>query len=274
MKANLREIIRSTQKYNFHAHTQWCDGRSTLEQIAMAAADAGFEHFGFTPHSPIPIPSPCNMSEADLTAYRAEIERVGKLLEGQVKLYRGVEIDFLGEDWGPASELFANGDFDYTIGSVHFIPAQDGTLIDIDGRFEHFKERMEQHFHNDIRYVAETFYSQSHRMLELGGFDILGHLDKISQNASYFQPGIEEEGWYKRLVDDYIDHVAAVNPIVEINTKAREQHGRFFPHERYWRRLLDAGIDLCVNSDAHFADRVNASRAEAFATLEKLSASQ
>lgn len=210
------------------------------------------------------------MLEADVQAYRAELDRVRRLLEGQISLYFGVEIDYLGDEWGPASLMFAQGSFDYAIGSVHFIPAQDGTLVDIDGRFEHFSRRMAAHFDNDIRYVVETFYKQSHKMLDAGGFDILGHFDKISQNASYFQPGIERLPWYEKIIDEYIDHIIAAGVIVEINTKAREQHGRFFPHERYWRRLLDANVDLCVNSDAHFAHRVNASRDDAFELLDKI----
>lgn len=267
---DLRAIIRSSTAYNFHAHTQWCDGRDTLESIARAAADAGYKHFGFTPHSPVPIESPCNMSADDLEAYRQEVEVVGKNLEDRIKLYRGVEIDYLGPQWGPASRMFAPGNFDFSIGSVHFIPNREGELIDIDGRFERFKERMQTNFNNDIRYVVRTFYDQSHAMLDAGGFDILGHFDKISQNASYYKPGIEDEEWYKRLLNDYIDHVIASGVIVEINTKAREQHGRFFPHESHWERLLDAGVDFAVNSDAHYANRVTASREEAFGILNAI----
>ena len=267
---DIRDIIRSTRHYNFHAHTQWCDGRDSLEAIASEAAARGFEHFGFSPHSPVPIESPCNMSAADLDAYRAEIDRVGTALDGRVKLYCGVEVDYLGPQWGPASELFQNGRFDFTIGSVHFIPAQDGTPVDIDGRFTNFCRRMDEHFHRDIRYVVNTFFSQSHRMLDAGGFDILGHFDKISQNAGYYLPGIEEQEWFKRLLDEYIDHIVASGVIVEINTKARLEHGRFFPHQSLWKRLIDAGVDLCVNSDAHYAERVDAARREAFEILDRL----
>lgn len=267
---DLRQIIRSTRAYNFHAHTQWCDGHDTLEAIAGAAFDNGFEYFGFSPHSPLPIESPCNMTADDLFPYFDEIARIRKEFDGRMQIYHGVEIDYLGPHWGPASPMFAPGKFDYSIGSVHFIPAQDGTPVDIDGRFERFRQRMSENFHNDIRYVAETFYRQSHEMLAAGGFDILGHFDKISQNASFFRPGIEDELWYKNLVDEYVDHIIASGVIVEINTKARQEHGRFFPHERYWKRLVEAGVDIAVNSDAHYASRVDASRSEAFDILDSL----
>lgn len=267
---DIKSIIRATRAYNFHSHTQFCDGHDTLEAIARAAADLGYLHFGFSPHSPVPIESPCNMALGDLSAYRSEIDRMRHEMNGRMQIYLGVEIDYLGPLWGPAHPMFHDGTFDYAIGSVHFIPSQEGAWVDIDGRFEHFKERMELHFHNDIRYVVETFFRQTHSMLDEGGFDIIGHFDKIAQNASCFRPGIETEAWFAKLVDECIDHVVASGCIVEINTKAREQHGRFFPHERHWKHLIDAGATLMVNSDAHFADRIESARAEAFEILDSL----
>lgn len=267
---DLKGIAAATRAYNFHTHTQFCDGRNTVEEMARAAADAGILHLGFTPHSPIPIESPCNMAESDLPAYFSEIARMKNELEGRINIYTGLEKDYLGSEFKEAESKFGDLKFDYTIGSVHFIPAPGGEPVDIDGRFENFKVKMEHHFDNDIRYVVETFYSQSHAMLADGGFDILGHFDKIAQNASYFRPGIENETWYRTLIDDYIDDIIARDFIVEINTKAREQHGRFFPHERYWKRLADAGLTLIVNSDAHYVDRIVASRDEAFVLLDKI----
>ena len=55
---------------------------------------------------------------------------------------------------------------------------------------------------------------------------------------------------------------------IELNTKARSEHGRFFPGERYLPQLVGAGIDILVNSDAHYPDRICASRDEAFAILD------
>lgn len=267
---DIREIIRNSRAYNFHAHTQFCDGHDTMAAIARAAVEAGMTHFGFSPHSPISIPSPCNMAEADIPAFRAAMACLADSLGSHIKLYTGMEIDYLGPQHCAASEPFASLPLDYTISSVHFIPNQEGRYVDVDGRFESFARKMEADFHSDIRYVVETFYAQSEQMLAMGGFDILGHFDKIALNASYYQPGIEDEGWYKTLIDKYIDHIIESGVIVEINTKSRVEHGRFFPHHRYWPRLIKAGVDLMVNSDAHYAARVEASRAEAFEILKSM----
>ena len=109
-------------------------------------------------------------------------------------------------------------------------------------------------------------------MLSAGGFDILGHFDKIAQNGSMYHPGLEDEDWYRRLIDDYIDAIVASGVVVEINTKAYAGHGRFFPGERYFPRLKKAGVTLVVNSDVHVPALMDASRAEAFSMLDSVNA--
>jgi len=267
---NLREILSSTDSYNFHSHTQFCDGRDTIGTMALAAVENGFEHFGFSPHSPFNIPSPCNMKATDVPAYIAEVRRVAKIYDDHCHFYAGMEIDYLDPKCGPASQVYQDYGLDYAIGSVHFIRNRQGEYIDVDGHADAFFEKMTKSFGNDIRYVVEEFYRASAEMLASGGFDILGHFDKIGHNASCYHPGIEDEQWYQDLLDNYISQIIDSGVIVEINTKAREQHGRFFPGERYWQRLIDNGVTIAVNSDAHFASRVNASRDEALNLLKSM----
>lgn len=264
------EIISRGELYNFHSHTQFCDGRAPMADFAAAAVAAGFTHYGFSPHSPVPIESGCNMTEADVSLYFDEVARLKALYAGRINLYASMEIDYLGPEWGPSTSYFQLLPLDYRIGSVHFIPSQDGQLIDIDGRYERFKARMASDFHDDIRYVADTFFDQSIEMVEQGGFDIIGHFDKIGHNGDHYRPGLEEMPWYRKRVDELIDAIVAAGLVVEINTKSWKDHGRMFPAVRYWKRLKDAGVTIIVNSDAHYPDLINASRAEALGILRAL----
>ena len=267
---DFKAIVSTTDKYNFHTHTQFCDGRVTMDEMAKAAVDAGFRHVGFTPHSPIHILSPCNMSHESVALYKENLQKLKETYRGQCEFYLGMEIDYLDPQHGPSSQQYRDYNLEYSIGSVHFIKNQKGEFVDVDGKFESFREKMHRFFDNDIRYVVNEFYRASNEMLELGGFDILGHFDKIGQNASYFQPGIEDEGWYQDLVDGYINKIIDSGITIEINTKARKEHGRFFPGERYWKRLKDAGVPVVINSDAHYSELVNASRDEAFEIYRSL----
>lgn len=282
MKPDIRQIIRTTEAYNFHSHTQFCDGRDTMAAMAAGALEAGMKHYGFSPHSPIPVESGCNMRREDVPAYLAEVDRLRREYEGRVSLYAAMEIDYL-DTWGPADDYFRSLPLDYRIGSVHFIPSlvNPGKEVDVDGRPSRFIEKLHSEFDDDIRYVADTFYARSLRMIEAGGFDIIGHFDKIGFNASVFAPGIEDEPWYRQHIDDMIDALRVADVVVEINTKAMlpnldarpedvaMHRPRLFPSPAVIKRLADAGIPLAVNSDAHFASRITAGREAALGILRQ-----
>lgn len=262
-------------RYNFHGHTQFCDGRASMDEFAAAAVAAGFRHWGFSPHSPVPIESPCNMSAGDVDVYLNEVKRLNDLYAtGPIRFYAGMEIDYLGADWGPTHPYFRELPLDYRIGSVHFVPDPDtGTPIDIDGRFESFRRKMHDYFHDDLDYVVNTFFDHSIAMVEAEGFDIIGHFDKIGHNGAHFRPGLESEPFYRRRLSQLIDAIIASGVTVEINTKAWSEHHRMFPAPENWATLIKARVPIIINSDAHYTDRIDASRPEAFGMLAALTES-
>lgn len=258
------------QPYTLHSHTQFCDGRYRMEEFAKAAAEAGFSHYGFSPHSPVTVESGCNMRREDMGKYLAEADRLKELYDGRMKIFTSMEIDYLGDDWGPAHEYFRQLPLDYRIGSVHFVPTQEGVPVDVDGSPERFAARVKECFHGDLRYVVEKFFEQSIKMVESEGFDIIGHFDKIALNASFVESGIDRTGWYEALVRDLIGGIEKKGITVEINTKHYAKYGRFFPDTRFWKELEERRIPIVVNSDAHYTALINSSRPEACAILEEI----
>ena len=268
---DFKQIINSTDLYNFHSHTQFCDGRDKMENFVISAINKGFKHLGFTPHSPIPFHSPCNIAEDKVAEYFSEFNRLKQKYGDKIALYRSFEIDYINE-WGPANDYFKNIDLDYRIGSVHFIPsfADEDIFVDIDGSPEAFKRKMSEHFFNDIEGVVISFYTQTLKMIEAGNFDIIGHFDKIGFNASCFKPGIENEKWYDDLVKETFDAIMDCKYWIEINTKAYVNNNRFFPNIKYWRWLVDYNAPVLFNSDVHFPELINAGREEAMELYRKM----
>lgn len=265
---NFKEVVKRTKLYNFHTHTQFCDGRADMSCFIQEAIVQGFKDVGFSPHSPIPFSSPCNMKSDDVETYFAEIRRLKSIYGDKINIYASMEIDFL-DDWGPAHEYFSKLPLDYKIGSVHFIPSfkDDGVYVDVDGSSESFREKMSLYFDGDIKRVVESFYRQTLKMIAAGNFDIIGHFDKIGYNSSVYCPGIGEEPWYNNLIEQTLDAIKENSCIVEINTKAFECHKRFFPNERYFKLLKKYEIPILINSDAHFPELLNSGRMKAFELL-------
>lgn len=264
------DVSLITENYNFHSHTQYCDGRAPMEVMTEAAIDAGLLHYGFTPHSPVCCESGCNMSYESVKSYFEEVNRLKEVYGDRIKIYTSMEIDFLSKDFGPHIDYFQRLPLDYRLASVHFVPNYDGIPIDCDGRFQRFKQRLHEEFYDDIRYVVEKFFEHTLIMIEMGGFDILGHFDKIAHNASLAQPGIEEESWYESLIDDVISKSKYANLAIEVNTKAYNEYKRLFPSEKWLNKVLDAKLKIIVNSDAHYPDKINSGRNEAFEIIRNI----
>lgn len=264
------EVAQTTRAYNFHSHTQFCDGRASMEEMAVAAFGQGMEHYGFSPHSPIICPSGANMSANDVEAYLDEAKRLSDLYGGRMEVYTGMEIDWLNADFGPHIDSFQKLPLDYSIGSVHFLRNREGEWVDIDGRPERFLRYLDEKFGGDLRGVVERYFEQELYMIERGGFTILGHCDKISRNASARDSQIETYGWYQSLLADVAEACASRGLPVEINTRRADEEDRYFPREHLWRWLAEKKVPLIVNSDAHEPAGISSGREKAFAALKRL----
>ena len=265
-------ITQDTDLYNLHTHTQFCDGHAPMEEFVTEAIAQGFTHLGFTPHSPVSVESPVNMTREQVQEYFDEMERLRQAYGDKIHLYTSMEIDYVSVGDGPADDYFKQLPLDYRIGSVHFIPAinDPDVMVDIDGKFQGFKERMGKYFDCDIEYVVKTFYSQMMAMVEEGGFDIVGHMDKIGFNASEYREGIDEEPWYDKLVIDLFENIMDHHLVIEINTKAWLQRNRFYPNLKYFGMLKRFNAPVVVNSDAHYPTLLNSGRMEALKLLNVL----
>ena len=269
---DFQHITQETDLYNLHTHTQYCDGHAPMEEFVVEAIQLGFTHLGFSPHSPISVESPCNMTREQVQDYFNEIERLRRAYGDRIHLYTSMEIDYVSVGDGPASDYFRQLPLDYRIGSVHFIPAIDNpeVMVDIDGKFPAFKARMGKYFEWDIEYVVKKFFSQMMAMVEEGGFDIVGHMDKIGFNASQYRDDIDEEPWFDKLVIDLFENIMDHGLTIEINTKSWLQHNRFYPNLKYFGMLKRFNAPVVVNSDAHYPTLLNSGRMEALKLLSVL----
>lgn len=271
---DIASLVARESKYVLHSHTQFCDGHADMSTMAEAASKAGLRVYGFTPHSPVPVESPCNMRLEDVAPYLAEADRLRDIYLPSMQILKSMEIDFLSHDFGPHIDYFQKLPLDYLLGSVHFVPTKDGMPVDCDGRYSRFEQNLKQAFGGDLRYVVEKYYEQVLTMLERGGLDMLGHFDKIAGNASIADPKIENQSWYEALIDDVISHAVSAGVVVEINTKAIIDRKRLYPAQRWWNKIIEAGLPIAVNSDAHDPAKIEIGREETFKLLNSCQLSE
>ena len=253
---------------NYHSHCSFCDGRAPLEEFVKEAISQGFYSYGVSSHAPLPFPTQWTMEWGQMEAYLDEFKNLRQKYADEIELYVGLEIDYLNEESNPSVARFTELPLDYRIGSVHLLYDAAGEVVDIDCSPAVFKERVDRHFNGDVLRVVRMYFDRLFRMVELGGFDILGHADKMHYNASCYHPGLLDEPWYEALMKDYFSLVASRGYLVEINTKAYDSLGTFYPNSRYWELMKEYQIKILVNSDAHYPERINAGRMEALRLLQ------
>lgn len=259
----------SSNRTNYHSHCSFCDGHAPIASFVEEAIRQGFVSYGISSHAPLPFPTRWTMNHEQMPDYLAEITRLKSLYSDQIELYAGLEIDYLNETSNPASPYFQELPLDYRIGSVHMLQASSGEYVDIDTRPEQFAENLHTYFDNNLRQLTTAYFEKQIRMVQGGGFDFVGHADKMLDNARYCQADITEQGWCKDLIRTYFEQIAAQAIPVEINTKKYLRAGIFFPDRRYFSLLKELHIPVLVNSDAHFPATISSGRPEALQALQE-----
>ena len=255
------------QLSNYHSHCTFCDGRSMPENFIKFA-------IAHKSHSPLPFETFWNMSKDDMPEYLMEIKRLKEKYQEQLEIYVGLEIDFLDESYNASIPYFTNLPLDYRIGSIHFLPIalplEEKNMACIDGSFKDFQHSVDTYYKGEIRHLVTHYFQSTQKMIELGGFDIVGHMDKIYMNGHKCNGFDFEADWYQKPFNDCLHLIAEKGLMVEVNTKNLLKNQETYPHTYYLHRLLELNIPVMVNSDCHYPDLVNDGRTEAFEILKRI----
>lgn len=225
---------------SYHTHTPYCrhaDGEP--EAYVDAALASGVSEYGVSDHAP-QVPEPYDdwrMLDAELPAYLEWIERARTHAAGRIPVRAGLECDWLDgcEPW--IESLRSRHDWDYLIGSVHYLAGWD---------FDNPKWLGSLWSECDVEDVWTRYWKEYARMAESGLFDILGHADLIKKF------GYRPDGDLARFYEPVIDAIAASGAAIELNTAGwHKPCGEAYPSCEFLELACSAGIPLVISSDAH-----------------------
>ncbi|MDR2385404.1 MAG: histidinol-phosphatase [Tannerella sp.] len=247
-------------KANFHTHCNFCDGRNPAEDFVKAAIAENFRACGFSSHSPLPFETFWNMPACKMPAYLNEIKRLKTLYAADIEIYASLEIDYLDESYNASIPPLQTLPLDYRISSIHFMPWQlphkEENMICIDGEYDAFELSVNRHYGGNIKTAVQKYFDNSMKMVAAGGFDIVGHIDKIYMNARRHKDFDMNASWYRNPFLELLDLIAEKELIVEINTKNKIKKGHTYPHVNSYRDLCKRKISVMINSDAHSTDLI------------------
>jgi len=255
---------------NYHSHNTFCDGRSSMEDFVKFALAKGVMKYGFSSHAPLPFNTFWNMKIDDFVDYQSEFHRLKLKYNSRIDLYLGLEIDYIHNFFEIQNKLFSTDNFDYLIGSIHYTDVlPDGNYWTIDGNFEDFKRGLNILFDGDIRAAARRFFEISSVMVDKGGFDIVGHFDKITLNGSRFKEFDVSESWYRNLVGEVLQQIKDKGLILEINTKSLHGKGITYPGIEFFPLINELDIPIVVNSDCHYPTTIIDGFVETYRALKQ-----
>ncbi len=118
-----RLVTRKDIKGDLHTHTTASDGTATIEQMARAAMERGYQYLAITDHSKSQVIAR-GLTAERLLNHIVEIRRVEEKLDHKIALLAGCEVDILADgalDFGP--EVLR--ELDIVIASPHISLKQD-----------------------------------------------------------------------------------------------------------------------------------------------------
>jgi histidinol-phosphatase (PHP family) len=238
---------------NFHTHSNFCDGKNTMEEHIQKAKEFRMKSLGFSSHAPIPFDCKWCMKQEKLEHYLQSIETLKRNTK-EIELYAGLEVDYIPGIISPSN--FSN-QLDYTIGSIHFVDAfTDGTHWEIDGLHTLFLDGLEKIFHNDFKAAFARYFELTREMVSNSPPTIVGHLDKMKIQNLQNKFFSETESWYQREVKETIKAIKQSGAIIEVNTRGIYQKKTTDTYPSPWilELIHQENIPITISSDAHHAD--------------------
>lgn len=246
---------------NYHTHSDFCDGKASPAEMALAARAAGYEILGFSGHAPFPQGMRWAVKPERLGDYAAEIRRLRTAWapggteaaeHGPMEVLLGLEIDWFPPESGPADGRFAGLGLDYSIGSVHFAAVPGTEPFTVDSNNEAFALSLAS-AGGDARALYRDYYARLAAMIEAGGFDILGHFDLVKKNngtSAYFD---EASSDYLAAAFEAADCLRGKDIVVEINLGglARGKTNEPYPSLAILKRLHELAVPITFCADAH-----------------------
>lgn len=247
-----------------HVHSKHCDGKNTLEEMAVTAWRSGLKTLGFSGHSHTPCDLEYCMTQSRTALYRAQVAKLKERYAGKMDILCGLEWD-LYSDEDPTS-------YDYWIGSAHYVHGpRTGRYYEIDWREADLAACIRDDFDGDGLAVAEQYFANVAQVAAKKP-TILGHLDlikKINAGNKFFDENSER---YHKAAYQALVAAARNRCVLEVNTSAvyRKFREDFYPSDVLLKEWLALSGNVVITADAHVDKALTFGFEEAAAKLRSL----
>jgi histidinol-phosphatase (PHP family) len=234
---------------------------ANVERYRETATAAGIEELGVSEHV-------YRFRQAlDLWSHPLWLENANDDLDAYCEFVRstdlrlGVECDYVPGAEERTEELLAARDFDYVVGSVHFVGDGDAA-VDHDG-FDVWEGDA------GPEEIWTRYFDHFNRCARAGLFDILAHPDLVKVWGSDRRP--LPEGDLRRFYEPAVEAIIEGGSAVELSTAGlRKPVGELYPARAFAELVVEAGVPFALSSDAHLPEQVGFGYDQGVAFLDDL----
>lgn len=217
---------------DYHVHAVGHNDREhTLENLIQyleTARERNLREIGFADHDRY-------LPDLDFNLYSKLQE-----LFPDIKIRVGLEIDYFPDKISEIKKIRNSYDFDYCIGSVHYI-----------GDWMFDAERNKAEFDNwDIDRLYEKYLSLVVAAAQTGFFPLIGHLDLLKIFGHRPRKSLEAT-FYPAL-----QAIKKTGVVLELNTNGwYKPVGELYPSPELIQLMFECDIPITLSSDAHHPDQ-------------------
>jgi putative hydrolase len=204
--------VRAALRGDLHSHSDWSDGGSPIEEMAMTAVELGHDYLVLTDHSPR-LTVANGLTAARLTQQLDVVAAVDAALGDGFRLLRGIEVDILDDGALDQTDEML-GRLDVVVASVHSKLKMDAAAM-------------------TRRMVAAVEHPETNVLGHCTGRLVTGGRGTRAQSS--FDAGA--------VFDAFAEHGVAV----EINSRPERRD----PPDDLVATALAAGCVFSIDSDAH-----------------------
>jgi histidinol-phosphatase (PHP family) len=168
-----------------------------------------------------------------------DIDDYCQFVREETDLRLGIEADFIAGREDRTANLLEARDWDYVVGSVHFLRDE---AVDLEGEWGIWR-------HSDPEKVWARYFDTLGEAARSGLFDILAHPDLVKVFSGQVPT---PDGDLRRFYERAMDGIAESDVAVEVSTAGlRKPVAEIYPATAFLEMCLEAGCPVALSSDAH-----------------------
>jgi histidinol-phosphatase (PHP family) len=194
-----------------------------------------------------------------------DIDEYCRFVREQTDLRLGIEADFIPGAEDRVANLLEDRNFDYVVGSVHFLANH---ALDMDDYSVWSSGRSAEE-------IWRGYFLALGEAARSGLFDILAHPDLVKVWGPVHRDRPLPEGDLRHYYALAIDGVAESGVAIEVSTAGlRKRAQEIYPAPVFLQMCVEAGAPVALSSDAHRSEDVGADYDRALELLDSVGVSE